>query len=160
MEARRLSCFPFGGGRALERGPELVHHESVPGPGGVPISLADWRALPELPMATIADEGDSASVYAVVRVGFIPAKIAEARAAGIAGTDADGPAGMVPLPTVTVRSAEGERLFRLPAELNGWAVDVVALAHGGQNLFPCEIEFGVLRGLPFAEFVLAKSRTN
>src|SRR5437762_995002 len=87
--------FPAGPDRLDDRvGSARVHHVHVRGLGGVPISVGEWLALPELPMATIADEGDSASVYMVVRVGFIPSRLAEARAAGIPGAGpADGPAG-------------------------------------------------------------------
>ncbi len=129
----------------------------MPGPGGIPISVAEWRSLAPLPMAHISSEQESASVYTVVRIGFIPANTEDARAAGVAG---DAPPGMLPLPTVTVAGAEGERIYRLPIELNGWAVDVVALAHAGQNFFPCDVEFGVISGRPFAEFVLEESRTD
>ncbi len=47
---------------------------------------------------------------------------------------------------------------RLPDALNGWAIDVFAgtLSAGGvaaSGMFPARIEFGVLRGRPYAEFL-------
>jgi len=133
----------------------------VPGPKGEPLSVAEWKRLPELPIVRIASEDESASVYTVIRAGFMPAKQADASATGLSGTVApDVPAGILPLPTATVASGEGERIYRLPIELNDWVISIVALAQDGRLRFPCEVEFGILRGRHFAEFVLAESRTN
>jgi len=80
----------------------------VPGPKGEPLSVAEWKRLPELPIVRIASEDESASVYTVIRAGFMPAKQADASAAGLSGTVApDVPAGILPLPTATVASGEG-----------------------------------------------------
>jgi len=112
-------------------------------------------------MAVIPDDQATASVYLVVRVGFVNAKLADARAQEISGeSPPDGPRETLPLPTVTVRSDQRDRIYRLPMELNNWAIDMVALAHAGQNLFPCEVEFGILDERPFAEFVLVETRNN
>ena len=121
------------------------------GPDWAPRSAKEWRALPELPMKAIADEGETGSVYRVVKTGFYPARYAELDDAGVERPEGDG---MLPLPTVTVQEKDGPRLYRLPHKLNGSAHDNVALALSGTRVFPCDVEFGVLRGRPYAEFLV------
>jgi len=81
-------------------------------------------------------------------VGF---SLAELDDAGVERPEGDG---MLPLPTVTVQEKDGPRLYRLPHKLNGSAHDNVALALSGTRVFPCDVEFGVLRGRPYAEFLV------
>ena len=123
----------------------------MPGTRGEPLSVAEWIALPTLPMPVIADARERATVYHVVGIAVLPAPAAEVRRIGVTS---NAPGGMVPLPTVTVRADQHERLYRLPIELNGWSFDCVALALDGQLHFPCDVEFGVIEGRPYAEFVI------
>lgn len=87
-----------------------------------------------------------------LKTGVYRARYAELDDAGVERPEGDG---MIPLPTVTVEEEGDPRLYRLPDKLNGWAYDNVALALSGTRLFPCDVEFGVLRGRPYAEFVVA-----
>lgn len=121
-----------------------------------PRSAKEWRLLPELPMKAIADEGEKGSVYRVLKAGFYSARYAELDDAGVNRPDGDG---VLPLPTVTVEEEGGPRLYRLPDKLNGWAYDNVAIGVSGVRLFPCDVEFGVLHGRPYAEFVVPPAKT-
>lgn len=44
-------------------------------------------------------------------------------------------------PLATFDTVEGVT-YRLPGELNGWAIGVVGSAMSGAKLFPCKVEFG------------------
>lgn len=54
--------------------------------------------------------------------------------------------------------ATDETLYRIPEQLWDWAYDliVMVLVHGGNNeihVFPCKIEFGILRGQYYAQML-------
>lgn len=152
-----VACAHHAGRSSSASASREAHHRRVTGPHGAPFSAAEWVALLRLPMPVIADARERASVYLVLRVAVVTAAAADVRRAGIT-SDERGDA--VPLPTVTVRSDTRERLYRLPIELNGWALNCVALAIDDQLRFPCEVEFGVINGRPFAEFVIDDSSTT
>lgn len=44
--------------------------------------------------------------------------------------------------------------YQLPAQLNGWARQIVPLGLHRVITFPCAIEFGYVGSRPFAEFVI------
>jgi hypothetical protein len=123
------------------------HRDGTP----LPTTAKEWRALPELPLKQISNERETGNLYSVIRVGIYPARFQEVREIGIETPTTDG---MMPLPTITVDLDGKPSIFRLPVELNSWAYDQVALAQSGVKLFPCRVEFGIIRGRPYAEFVI------
>jgi hypothetical protein len=44
-----------------------------------------------------------------------------------------------------------QRLWRLPIPLPEWVFTTVGIAHGGANVLPLYVEFGVLHGRHYAE---------
>ncbi len=114
-------------------------------------SLEGWKALPELSIKAIPSEAAAGSVYTVVKVGFFAAAAKDVdyeipQAAEL-------PHARVALPTALIEVEEGSKLYRLPVELASWAVDLVALAHAGDNVFPEQVEFGLLPSGYYAEIL-------
>jgi hypothetical protein len=58
------------------------------------------------------------------------------------------------LPSVVVDQERSRRRLRLPLQLSAWALDVAALGLAGHFTFPTDIEFGILDGRAYAEFVM------
>ena len=94
-------------------------------------NINEWKNLPELPIKMIKGNRENGSIYKVIRVGFVMIEKAQ---------------GMVPYPTITIQESNGEILYRLPLELNGWVYDRVAFAHSGINYFPENVEFCNIQG--------------
>ncbi len=97
----------------------------------------DWLALPEFEVP--AGEG---IVALVSKVGVLAAPSEMVVANGIRGgwTPSDA-RGQTFLPTATIATSAGARLFRLPLELGEWALECYAFARQGQKPFPSNVRF-------------------
>lgn len=114
-------------------------------------SPAEWLTLPEISCPSIASSDVRGSEYLVWKVGFAAATKDQCEEAGI---DAEvGPADKCILPTVVIAFPNTKRLCRLPLELAQWAFDCVAMVRAGALEFPSKIEFYMLNGRPYAEFL-------
>lgn len=118
------------------------------------IAVPDWLRLPELPLPTIASEQQTGSVYRVLRVSAYLVSESDRFFLREVFGRADLADGLVSLPSVTVEEAGSPQAYRLPLPLAGWAMDTAALGVAGGLEFPTDVEFGILRGRPYADFVL------
>jgi hypothetical protein len=117
-------------------------------------SVGEWLELPEIPVPRVEDESQRGSLLKVNKVGFFIAALKDCQNAGVvASVVAEGKCF---LPTAVVHQKGGPALHRLPMGLLNWVVKCVDLARAGNNLFPSEVEFGELRGQPYAEFLLKR----
>jgi hypothetical protein len=120
--------------------------------GGAPVqTFAEWNALPEISFPVLRSDSDEGSTYAVRKVGWLLADRQDCR--GIEIPAVAMAAGKVTLPTAVVMFDGEPQLCKLPIELGAWAFDQVAFAHSGHNLFPANVEFGVLDGRHYAEIL-------
>src|SRR4051812_42811285 len=107
---------------------------------GAPRSIADWLALAELSIPDIQEPTEQGITLTVAKVGVLAATRAAYEAAGIHDLQElrDVPPGgmTIALPTVTVETDAGPKLYRLPESLGDWAFSLVALANQGDKLFP------------------------
>lgn len=113
--------------------------------------VSEWLDLPELQIAEIANAGKKANIYDVRKVGFLITDENACKRYDIKGATSQGK--NMYLPTIVIRTDEGDRLYRLPIQLGEWVIRNVGLAHSGTNLFPSKVEFGILDGRVYAEFV-------
>jgi hypothetical protein len=111
-------------------------------------SIAEWLALPEPTLPVIKSAKEKGSVYHLYKVGFflvpedqLSQTPAKAQMFG----------GKKILPTGVIDFEGKKVLCRLPLELSEWVSFCVSAAHGGQNVFPCDVEFGRLDGRAYAE---------
>lgn len=65
---------------------------------------------------------------------------------------ATAPAGPGSDPLAWIETRDG-RVFRLPEVLFAWASTTVAVALSMGNMFPSEVEFGIVDGHPYAEIL-------
>ena len=87
---------------------------------------------------------------AVVKVGFLAVSPADCAAARVSAPALAGDKCI--LPTAVIELDQRPQLHRLPVGLANWVIDCVALARAGKNQFPAQVEFGELRGAPYADF--------
>ena len=113
-------------------------------------NVSEWFALPEIEIPIISNPHEQGKVYDVKNVGFFMADIKECSNLSIIEKNIH--EGRVPLPTIVIQFEGRFKQFRLPAELNGWTYDCVALVSGGAKLFPCKVEIGNLNGI-YAEIL-------
>lgn len=114
-------------------------------------SAQEWASLPEVSLPTIANDKDTGSIYTIFKVGFLAVSLAECNKIGLSSTTEFG--GKCVLATAVVDFAGQRQLCRLPIALTDWAIDCVALANSGKNLFPSKVEFGLLDGQTYAQLV-------
>lgn len=57
------------------------------------------------------------------------------------------------VPMITVQEEKGVYCYRLPREMVNWAIDLVAMANTGTNLFPAEVMFIRLNGRLYADIL-------
>ena len=118
------------------------------------VAVPDWLRLTELPLPTIANEQETGRVYRVLRVSaYVVSEDDRFFLREVFGR-ADLADGLAFLPSVVVDQDGLQQAYRLPLPLSGWAMDTAALGLAGGLEFPTDIEFGVLRGRPYADFVL------
>ncbi len=113
----------------------------------VVVSIVEWEALTELPISSLIFDHEKGSIYTVVKLGFLLAKNAIDYNEKIHKQ-------YDYLPTITVSLSGRNQMFRLPISLSVWAFDQIALVRSGEIKFPTEIEFGILNGRMYAEYVL------
>jgi hypothetical protein len=121
-----------------------------------PRTIEEWKALPELEFPEIKTPHEKGLIIQVLKVGALTAPPAKCRAAGLTGvSELRGlpPPAIVALPTVTVETDAGPKLYRLPHSLGDWAYTSVALAMQGQKVFPEKVEFSLLDGRFTAEIL-------
>jgi hypothetical protein len=114
-----------------------------------PRTIEDWKALPELEIPEIKSPHEKGMIIKVLKVGALTAPPAKCREAGLTGvSELRGlpPPALVALPTATVETDAGPKLYRLPHSLGDWAYTSVAFAMQGQKLFPEKVEFSLLHG--------------
>lgn len=116
-------------------------------------NVSEWLKLSALPVPKIPDENSKGATYNVLKVGFFLADISDCKKYGV--SDFPIKEGRCPLPTIVVKSEEGEKKFyRLPLGLNEWAHSTVAMVQMmGQSFFPCNVEFGILNDREYAEML-------
>lgn len=57
-------------------------------------------------------------------------------------------------PIVTIKESNGESVaYRLPHELIGWVENFMGLKLQGVDMFPAEVEFGILNSRAYAEIL-------
>lgn len=117
-------------------------------------TVPEWLRLPELPLRTITSERETGSVYRVLRVNWYAASEDDRFFLRELFGRADLAHGSLSLPSIVVEQHGLQQMYRLPTSLSGWAVDVAAHGIAGLLTFPIDVEFGVLMGRPYAEFVL------
>ncbi|MEY2169042.1 MULTISPECIES: hypothetical protein [unclassified Rhodanobacter] len=120
--------------------------------GSTITSLDGWLHLPEVVFPALKNAQEKGSVFAVHKVGFLAVSKQECVVAGINAEEQ--PPGKCLLPTAVVKLAGTPELCKLPISLGPWAFDCVAMAHSGVLEFPTQIEFGILEGRSYAEFVV------
>jgi hypothetical protein len=115
-------------------------------------SIAEWQALPQPTFSTLKNASDKGSVYHVFKVGFLVASPKDCERSGIKAKANE--TGKCFLPTAVMDVAGEKQLCRLPLELTNWATTVVGMATTqGVNVFPTDIEFGILDGRTYAEML-------
>ena len=97
-------------------------------------SKEEWDKLTELKIANTNDSNEG-QIYHVKKVGFVRHKSKEA---------------IEILPLVHLKNGQ---ICKLPQELSGWAYNSVALAHGGTNVYPANVEFGIQDNEYYAEII-------
>lgn len=114
-------------------------------------TVEEWRDLPEIRFPSISSTSRSGAAYCVLKVGFIAASPEQCRKGGVIAEA--GPANKCLLPTVVVEFSGEPQMCRLPLELAPWAFNCVAMARDRLLGFPAQVEFGVLEGRLYADFV-------
>lgn len=115
-------------------------------------TVEEWLDLPELIIPTLNDDAEKGAVHNVLKVGFGLVSPEDCIRKGVKAQRGQGNRCLLPTAVIEV---EGERQFyRLPIQLTSWAAHNVEKAHSGTNLFPSRVEFGVLKGRVYAEFIL------
>ena len=56
-------------------------------------------------------------------------------------------------PLVTIASEPENKCFRLPEQLNEWAMTVIEMANIGQNFFPSEVVFSRINGRYYVDIL-------
>jgi len=110
-----------------------------------------WAELPKLRCPKIRSEEDSGTVYNVTKVAFLAAS-----PSACVGVDTKGAwleVGKYFFPMAEVEVAGKRQMHKLPWGLTNWAIDVTATTQAGFFTFPMQIEFGTLRGCPYAEML-------
>jgi len=116
-----------------------------------PNSPSAWLALPEIGFPNLKSATQKGAIYSVYNVGFLLASKKDCDAAGV---QADlGPMGKCVLPTAVVEFSDEQRLCRLPLALAPWVYGNLQLVDLGALGFPATVEFGILNGRPYGEFV-------
>lgn len=115
-----------------------------------PKTIEDWCALPELVIPETKSPHETGLVVKVLKVGLLYAPRAQCERVGLKSVVElpDGPGGKpaAALPTATVETDTGPKLYRLPQALGDWAFSAVALAQQDQKMFPALTEFCNLNG--------------
>jgi hypothetical protein len=114
-------------------------------------SAIEWQALPEPQLPNLKDESESGTTYRVVKVGFLAVPSSQCKEINLKAKSA--PGGRCLLPTAVVLFDGKEELCKLPIELSEWVENSVAMAHSGIDLFPSDVEFGILKGRAYAEML-------
>jgi hypothetical protein len=114
-------------------------------------SVQEWMNLPEVFLPVIENGKGTGSIYNVLKVGFLAVSQAQCKQMGLNGVTAYG--GKYILATAVVDFAGQRQLCRLPIGLTHWAFDCVALANSGNKPFPSKVEFGLLDGQAYAQFL-------
>ena len=120
----------------------------------MPTDPRKWLALPKLPVRRIDDAADVGEVYTVTGAGCIDPPGMEYRELVLSLTGFELAEF---LPSVAVREGKQSRIYRLPPSLGGWALFHIGLAIGGKRVFPCEVEFSVLNGRPYARLLTGEA---
>lgn len=115
-------------------------------------SVAEWLGLVEPVIPIVRAGSEKGTAYTVHKVGFLGAPLADCRASGL--VVAAGPGGKCVLPTAVVEFDNEKHFCRLPVELGPWVLHCVELSHMGALAWPSRIEFGVLNGKTYAEFLV------
>jgi hypothetical protein len=125
---------------------------------GFPSNAVDWRGLPELPIAALAQRGRV--LYEVQRVAVVLVPVSMCHEADIYDAPVEEGA-RVALPIANLQGDSLDSFFRLPLQLCGWALDVVALALIARvQLLPDTVEFHVTNGRYFAGTVRRETRVR
>ena len=114
-------------------------------------SVTQWLDLPLVSAPSIGNEREKGAVMMVLKVGFLAVSQADCAAGRVSIPPSTG--NKCILPTALIEMNGSSVLHRLPTGLANWAIDCVALAEAGKKLFPTQVEFGELRGAPYAEFL-------
>ncbi len=111
----------------------------------------EWMNLPELPTPILASSNDNGAVFVVENISFYITTPSECNQLGLTAerlTD-----GRFALPIVCVKQDNASTYFRTPLELTGWIFQAIDLFRDSAGSLPSQIEFGVLGGRTYAEFL-------
>ena len=115
-------------------------------------SVDEWLNLPKLDIPVVKDEHHTGRVYRVVKAGMFLADPDDCQKHNVAAEP--NPTGKCVLPTCVIEESDhGRELCQLPLDLAAWAEHVVGAAYLGAKLFPCDVEFGLLRDRTYAEIL-------
>jgi hypothetical protein len=121
-------------------------------------SVPEWLQLPEIFAPRIRSESEEVGAVAVLKVGMLAVSVADCANAQVVAPVVVGDKCI--LPTAVIELSGNPVLHRLPIGLTEWVIDCIALAKVGKNQFPAQVEFGELRGCPYAEFRVKRSDSH
>jgi hypothetical protein len=113
-------------------------------------TIKEWLELPEPSFPLVNSASEEGSVYFVHKVGFL--KLPYVGSEGVGRSQGLEVLQDV-LPTAELNFGLERVLCKLPSELNGWVTLCVDMAINGKNVFPTEVEFGILNGKKYAEIL-------
>src|SRR5262249_8053560 len=107
------------------------------------LTVKEWQSLPELEFKTISDPyKQKGRVYRVLKVGAFNVQAYDE----LGMKRIDGKIPEIGLPVAHVDEGGQTKLYQLPLDLGEWVETAIGFARLGKNVFPTEVEFGIIDG--------------
>ena len=119
---------------------------------GRPESYNEWQGLEPLPIPSIKNESQQGRTYNIEVIHTLAVPVSAEEEMEV-NEDTYQVGTHYVFASVKVSTKQGTRWFRLPNDLTEWAA-FLAVAAKETMKFPCKIEFGMLRGRNYADFVV------